>query len=328
MKIEISIEEAKREQQKLGHRGYSGPALQGERTVIPFGTKLYPEALIHIPNPPACLYTIGNPSAMQEGIAVIGARRATPYGLACARHFAGIAAEQGICIISGGAYGCDSAAHEAALKHDCQTVVFLGGGCNQLYPARHAGMFQDIVNAGGVLVSEHEWDYPCLPHNFRLRNRLIAGLARATLIVEAGLPSGTFSTADEALAAGKEVMVVPGAITSPTSAGSNRLLYQGALPIVDDESFKDALFRLFSCLKLEDMKSSQGAKKRVPLGTDPLLEALLAQPMRFDQIISTIRPPQSTQDAHTWLVTRLAELECSGRICRYPDGRYGPAQIG
>ena len=174
------------------------------------------------------------------------------------------------------------------------------------------------------MVSENPWDYPALPFTFRNRNRLIAGLAKATLIVEAGLPSGTFSTADEALSAGKDVLVVPGAITSSTSAGSNRLLYQGAAPIVDDDSFHDILFDLFSCLKPQDCASAARASEARSAKGDPLLHALQAQPMRMDQILSSVSVPKSKGTAQSWIMLRLAELERDGLIARYPDGRFGP----
>lgn len=142
---------------------------------------------------------------------MVGARKATPYGIGAAKRFARLAAQRGIAVISGGARGCDAAAHEAALSEGAPTVAFLGGGCDVPYPREHAGLIERIALSGGAVVSEHAWDAPALPQQFRTRNRLIAGLARATLLVRAGLPSGTFSTADEALAAGRDVLVVPGA---------------------------------------------------------------------------------------------------------------------
>lgn len=158
--------------------------LEGERFELALEDSLFPKALKSIPHPPARLYGVGRPGALAEGLAVVGARRATPYGRGCAKRFAAAAAERGVAIISGGARGCDAVAHEAALAAGAPTVAFLGGGCNQLYPAENAGLFQRIVAAGGAVVSEHEWDFPPQPHTFRARNRLIAGLSRATLIVE------------------------------------------------------------------------------------------------------------------------------------------------
>ncbi|MVN16867.1 DNA-processing protein DprA, partial [Gordonibacter urolithinfaciens] len=225
--------------------------LRGPRFELLPGDGAFPAALARVPDPPRRLYVVGDPAALQEGLAVVGARKATPYGTGCARRFAGAAARRGVVVISGGARGCDAAAHEAALAEGSPTVAFLGGGCDEPYPAAHAGLFQRIVDGGGAVASEQPWDRKPRPYMFRQRNRLIAGLARAVLIVEAGLPSGTFSTADEALAANRDVLVVPGAITAASSRGANRLLYQGALPVVDDETFEDALFSLFGCLRQE-----------------------------------------------------------------------------
>ena len=324
-----TIKRACEEHEKRGYGKYKGPKLSGPRHVIPLGSAAFPKALANIPRPPECLYAIGNVEALEEGLAVIGARKATPYGRECARHFAGIAAAQGITIVSGGALGCDSEAHRAALEQGGSTVVFLGGGCDCVYPASHYRLFQKIIDSGGVVASEYEWEYPPLPYGFRERNRLIAGLARATLIVEAGLPSGTFSTADEALAASKDVLVIPGAITSSTSAGSNRLLYQGATPVVDDETFSDILFDLFGCLKMEQIPGSAnapGGLKAIAYREDPLYQALMAQPMRKEQMLGSVRVPKG-EDGRIWIAVRLAELEADGLVARYPDGRYGPAKL-
>lgn len=298
---------------------YRGKRIRGPKTVVSENDEGYPDALRHIERPPKRLYVIGNPEVLQEGLAVIGARKATPYGRGLCRRFAGEAARRGLVVISGGAYGCDAEAHRAALDAKGKTLVFFGGGCDHVYPSRHLPLFQEIVDKGGAVVSEHDWEFPAQPYTFRARNRLIAGLAKATLIVEAGLPSGTFSTADDALAAGREVYVVPGPITSPTSAGTNRLLLQGATPIIDDESFDDALFSTFGLLRQQ---------RAVPGGNcddDPLLAALLANPMRLEEMMD-IPGLEGTGrfDALTSVTIRLAQLEGKGEIVRYPDGRYGP----
>lgn len=236
--------------------------LEGERTVLERGGDGYPRMLEATANPPDKLHVIGSAAALElPAIAIVGARKATPYGIACARRFARIAAEHGAAVVSGGARGCDTAAHQGALEAGGVTIAFLGGGCDKLYPAVNAELFQRIVDGGGAVISEHEWDEPPLPYRFRARNRLIAGLVRATLIVEAGLPSGTFSTADEALAAGRDLLVVPGAITADTSRGANRLLLQGATPIVDDESFAEALFWLFGSLEHERSEADGAARR-------------------------------------------------------------------
>ncbi|WP_278980489.1 DNA-processing protein DprA, partial [Adlercreutzia equolifaciens] len=183
-----------------------------------------------------------------------------------------------------------------------------------------------IVAAGGAVVSEHEWDFPPQPHTFRARNRLIAGLSRATLIVEAGLPSGTFSTADEALLAGREVWVVPGAITSAASKGANRLLYQGALPIVDDDAFADALFSTFGCLKEQRAEAAddRGKASQPYRGEEALLSALQAEPLGMEALRQLAEDHAPAGDTFTWLMIWLAEAQRDGLIAQYPDGRYGP----
>lgn len=221
------------------------PKIKGSRTVITPDAPAYPEAFTRLKNPPKALYVIGNPSALTDGVAIIGARRATPYGIECARLFAALTAERGIVQVSGGARGIEAAAVEAALSHGGEVVALLATGLDKPYPAENVPLLQRIVDAGGALVSEHPWDFPPRPHAFRARNRLIASLARATLIVEAGLPSGTFSTADEALAADREILAVPGRITDPQASGSNCMIAHGATPIVGEASYHDALERLF-----------------------------------------------------------------------------------
>ena len=282
---------------------YQGPRLTGLRTVIERGEEGYPEALFRLEDPPEALYVVGDPRALAEGIAIVGARKATPYGTSCAKRFARAAALRGVCVISGGARGCDAAAHRAALDAHGTTVAVLGGGCDELYPAAHYGLFQEIVDAGGAVVSEQPWGFPPMRHTFRARNRLIAALAKATLIVEAGLPSGTFSTADAALAANREVLVVPGSIASVNSRGANRLLFQGATPIVDDETFSsvlDALYGEEGALPLEFYPEEPAERAHEPARGShegsprsrrsdahaALFAALCANPMRIDEVLS------------------------------------------
>lgn len=321
------------EAQRYHSRHYAPLAqqrLQGPRSVVRHGEAGYPDALMNTADAPACLYVIGDVDALHDGLAIVGARKATPYGTALAHDFAQCAAYHGIPVISGGALGCDSSAHQGALEGQGVTVVVLGGGCDQVYPERNFDLFQKIIDSGGAVISEQLWDFPPLRHTFRLRNRIIAGLARATLIVEAGLPSGTFSTADEALAAGREVMAVPGPVTSSTSRGANRLIYQGATPIVDEETFEDELVSLFGCLRIEDKRADKNAHTNRRSSTDDLLAALLADPMMVEQMLSLPwkgAPSRQSGEKLTWLMMKLASYERDGVIARFPDGRYGPARV-
>lgn len=320
------------------------PQLKGPRCIIRKTEKRYPESFLRLMNPPESLYVIGSPDALREGLAIVGARKATPYGVSCARRFGRIAARNGIVIISGGALGCDSAAHRAALAEGTPTVVFLGGGCDQLYPIRNKQLFQDVIDAGGAVVSEHPWGHPPKPYTFRARNRLIASLSKATLIVEAGLPSGTFSTADEALQADRDVLVVPGSITSKQSRGANRLLYQGAVPIVDDESFYDVLFALFGCLKHDgsqqrifpsadvvgddvhgDPEGDPDDRAGIERSFKPFYEAIAAEPMNMQELYDLSKTLFGENDLHGWISKNILEGQACGSITRFPDGRFGVA---
>lgn len=302
--------------------GNHAEVLKGPRCEVGIEDAGYPDALRRIPHPPKRLYVVGNVGALVPGLAVIGARKATPYGMSCAKRFARIAAEKGVNIISGGARGCDSEAHRAALEAGGITVVFLGGGCDEIYPPEHARLFQHVVDAGGAVVSEHPWSFCPMPYTFRARNRLIAGLADAVLIVEAGLPSGTFSTADEALDIGKEVFVVPGSIMSNASRGSNRLLVQGATPVVDDDSFEDALFRACGVLKWQPLADAMANGEGD--GEDPVLAAIRAQPLATEDLYSVAVDVYGKDSAREALMERLVESEAAGLIARQPDGKWCP----
>ncbi|MDO5041923.1 MAG: DNA-processing protein DprA [Slackia sp.] len=309
-------------------------AIEGPRWEIARGAQGYPAAFECLDDPPSTLYIIGDPEALCEGLAVVGARKATPYGRQAARLFAGCAARRGIGIVSGGARGCDAAAHEAALEAKGRTVAFLGGGCDMPYPACNVGLFRRIVASGGAVASEHAWEVPPKPYAFRARNRLIAGLARATLVVEAGVGSGTFSTADAALRANREVLAVPGSVFSATSRGSNMLIGQGAMPVVDEGSFCEMLDRLFpdsvvarsSCVQSGGAASISG-QIALPLLSEResnVAAALAADPMRLEQMVAAFaQGPDAVFAGTSELMACIGRLEALGAIERFPDGRFG-----
>jgi DNA processing protein len=277
----------------------------------------YPEHLASIPRPPRSLHGIGDPSALVPGLAVIGSRKASPYGLECARRFAGLAAEWGIVVISGAAIGCDLAAHRSALDAGAPTVAVLGCGADVDYPRRAADVLATLRCGGGAVVSELDWGVPPLPGHFPARNRIIAGLASAVLVVEAALPSGTFSTADHALDSGRDVLTVPGSVFYAGSAGCNRLIRQGAQPITCPEDLRDSLEDA-GLLPRESSADPLAATPLVSPTADRLLEALRADPMTPDRIALVAR-----LDAQT-VMHDVALLESRGLLQRYPDGRYGP----
>lgn len=286
------------------------------------GESGYPPLLEGIGKPPDTLNGIGDPTVLSKAaIAVVGARRATPYGLDCSRVFASHAAAIGLVVVSGGALGCDQAAAQAALDAGGRTVAVLGGGADVVYPLGAAALFRRIVEQGGAIISEQEWGAAPLRPFFVERNRIIAGLCAVTLIVEAGLPSGTFSTADAALDTGRDLLVVPGNIHSPQSRGSNRLLFQGAQPIIDLSSFDEVVEQAYGFLVLQ----SEDRDPLGPLPIDPvgkasdrakLLEALAACPLHLDELARKTGLPRDT------FTVLVSECEAFGLLERGRDGRY------
>ena len=220
--------------------------ITGTRVDIGIDEGAYPEALRGIRRAPERLHVIGDALALSSpSLAIAGARRATPYGIACAARFAAMAAGRGICTVTGGALGVDGAATRAALDAGGTCVVVLAHGLDvDAYPHANAGLFQEVVDAGGAIVSERPRDAPPLPWAFRARNRIVTGLAACLLVCEAGVPSGTLSAADDALAQGRAVLAVPGRIDDPQSQGCNLLIASGAIPVVSETAFVDALAAL------------------------------------------------------------------------------------
>jgi DNA processing protein len=193
----------------------------------------FPPLLAAIPDPPASLWLRGDADAgvlARPAVAIVGARACSGYGRAAARLLSTGVAEAGAVVVSGLARGIDGEAHRGALAAGGTTAAVLGCGVDRDYPAAHAELARAIVAAGGLVVSEYEPGVEPAPWRFPARNRIIAGLAGATLVVEARERSGALITADFALEDGREVLAVPGEITSALSAGVNGLLRQGATP--------------------------------------------------------------------------------------------------
>jgi DNA processing protein len=193
----------------------------------------YPALLAQIPDPPSRLWVRGDaPLGLLDrpAVAIVGARACSGYGRSVARLLAAEAAAAGAVVVSGMARGIDGEAHRGALAAGGSTVAVLGCGVDRDYPAAHTELARSIVDTGGLVVSEYEPGVEPAPWRFPARNRIIAGLTRATVVVEARERSGALITADFALEDGREVLAVPGEITSSLSAGTNALLRVGATP--------------------------------------------------------------------------------------------------
>lgn len=195
----------------------------------------YPVRLRNIYEPPCLLYVLGRLPEMDEeaAIAVVGTRGATPYGIKVAETMGYSLAKQGALIVSGAAYGIDSAAHRGALRAGARTVAVLGCGVDIVYPAGNGQLYRDIA-ATGALISEYPPGTPAIGAHFPVRNRIISGLCLATLVVEAPEKSGALITANTALEQGREVFAVPGPIDAEMSRGCNRLIADGAAALAAD----------------------------------------------------------------------------------------------
>lgn len=202
----------------------------------------YPQRLRDIAKPPSTLYTCGTLPEYGLGIAIVGTRKPTAYGRHITSELAEKLAERGAVIISGLAHGVDGIAHQGALKVGGTTIAVLAGGLDTIYPRAHDALGRQIVDSGGALVSESPPGVPPMQFRFLERNRLVSALSDILIITEAGLRSGTINTVASALEQGKDVYVVPGPITSPMSAGCNALIAQGAMPIVNIDTFIEHIF--------------------------------------------------------------------------------------
>ena len=205
--------------------------------------KAFPEALRDIPDPPEQIYIRGNLNDLLDRprVAVVGSRSVTPYGRQVTEKLAGDLAERGVVIISGLAIGVDAIAHRSALDAGGLTIAVLPGPVESVYPATNLRLADEILAKSGALLSEYSPGEGTHKHHFIARNRLVIGLAQAVLITEAAEKSGSLHTARFALEQGKDVLAVPGNITSKTSVGTNNLIKAGATPIT---SYLDVLHAL------------------------------------------------------------------------------------
>ncbi len=278
------------------------------RHVIALGEPAYPAALLETADPPLLLYAQGRIALLQAAsIAVVGSRNPTAQGADNARAFAKHLSQAGLTVVSGLALGIDGAAHEGALGGSGGTIAVMGTGADRIYPARHRALAHRIATVG-LLLTEFEIGTPPLAENFPQRNRIIAGLARGTLVVEAALPSGSLSTARAALEAGREVFAIPGSIHAPQSRGCHALIKQGAKLV---ESADDVTS------ELQWRSRAAAAKDTAPTAAEsPLLRALGHEPTTLDALGA--RTGMSAAE----LNVQLLELELDGRVARLPGGLF------
>jgi DNA processing protein len=220
---------------------------------------MFPPLLKEIPDPPEKLYKIGAPVPDgAELITVVGSRSASEYGRRATESIVAGLRDYGVVIVSGLALGIDAVAHRAALRHGLRTVAIPGSGLSSkhIYPRSNRGLAEEIIKKGGTLLSEFEPEAEVFPSNFPQRNRIMAGISRATLVIEAAEKSGTLITARLALDYNRDVFAVPGSIFSKTSLGTNALIRDGALPVSSADDIVAAL-----ALKKKDARAARSGEE-------------------------------------------------------------------
>lgn len=277
--------------------------------LIPYTDARYPAALRDIPQAPVALFCKGKVALLTEPqVAIVGARSASPQGLENAKAFASELSRRGLVITSGLALGIDGAAHRGALEGGGATIAVCATGLDRVYPARHQALAREIA-ARGLLVSEFPVGVEALAENFPRRNRIIAGLALGTLVVEAALESGSLITARYASEQGREVFAIPGSIHNPMARGCHRLLRNGAKLT---ETADDVLAELAPQLRA----SLASAEPRTTAPHPELLAALGDTPQSADDLAT--RCPMDIGS----LSAALLELELGGWVSTTGDGRY------
>ena len=276
----------------------------------------YPEQLRSLPDAPAVLHVYGDPGRFEQlvtgaSVAVVGARRATPYGLAQARRIGRGVAAAGVCVVSGMALGVDSAAHAGALEAGGPTLAVLAGGPERPYPPSRRQLHEALA-ARGAVVSElppgarpHRWGFPA-------RNRIIAALSQLTVVVEAGERSGSLITATFALELGRDVAAVPGLVTSPLAAGANGLIADGARLV---RGPADVLELLLGA----DCAAALRAQDERAVGLPSELARLLERVGAGEDTVAKLVAGGTALHA---VVTGLAQLETRGLVSRAAGGRY------
>lgn len=269
---------------------------------------IYPIPLKQTFDPPCYLFAEGKLDLLDDhkpAVAMVGARNASRYGLDQAEQIAGALAEQGVMVVSGLALGIDGAAHRGALEAGGDTIAVLGTGCDVVYPARHERLAA-AIRERGLLLSEFPLGTKAWPSNFPRRNRIVVGLASATLVVEAKVRSGSLISARLALAEGREVMAMPGLVTNPRASGCHQLIRDGALLIESAADVLQALgIEVADKNPVADLTQQQTA----------IITALQHEPLSIDQLALELGKPIND------LLVALMELEVMSAV-RLEGGLY------
>lgn len=297
----------------------------------------YPELLKKISYPPIMLYVLGNVDALKaSSVGIVGTRNPSLYGRAMAKKFAYGLAQRGVCVVSGLALGIDTEAHEATLLGKGQTVAVIGSALDRLYPIDNKDLTRRIIRSGGAIISEYPFGVVGSRQTFPMRNRIISGLSRGVLVVEAAMNSGSLITAERAIEQNRPVMAIPGRLDCELSVGTNRLISDGArlVETVDDIIEEMNAMKVYSIKSPQIVSNAFENKKQNSKFTNrfenndalklekpkpkideieqKLLDSLGKEEMTADALIaiSGVSPAQ--------IGARLISLEMKGLINRYP----------
>jgi DNA processing protein len=319
-----SFDDAVEQQQKLLNFGAQ---------IITFHDPLYPQRLREIFDPPVLLFAIGRSELLSaHSIAVVGTRRPSPYGLAAAERLSADLSRAGLAITSGMAQGIDTAAHQAALKEDGDTIAVLGCGVDLLYPASNRRLYTDLQKKG-LIISEFPMAAPAFPQNFPIRNRIVSGISIGVLIVEGAQHSGSAITARLAIDQGKEVFAVPGNITSKMSWGPNLLIKDGGAKLVQEWSDitnelpaavrRDLVSKAQQRILPTEFETVETAPNGAPeepmkaLGRKLLNSLQVDVPQQLDSLLESFEGISSSE-----LISALFELEMNGLVRQLPGKNF------
>jgi DNA processing protein len=270
----------------------------------------YPQSLLEITTPPTILYIKGDISGLENSLAIVGTRKYTPYGARVAEKLSRELSESGIPIISGLALGIDSIAHRGCLDGKSKTIAVLGGGISPeaLYPKSNQSLANAIIASGGALISEFPPRSKPRRENFVLRNRIVSGIARGILIIEAPIKSGTMTTVKYALEQNRDVFAIPGNIDVKNSEGTNQLIKQGAYLVTQAEDILN-VFGLEITRRQFDLSQFEPEQREI-------LQYLIQSPLKIERLAELTK--QEVMD----IMATLSILELSGVVTLGVQGEY------
>ena len=268
----------------------------------------WPECLNELENPPEVLFCRGNLDLLKSPcVGIVGTRDCTRYGMEVAKKFASKLVEAGVIVVSGLADGIDTASHNGAFP---QTIAVLGNGVNKYYPAFNRELQDKIVSDGGLLISEHEPDSTGNRGSYLLRNRIIAALSKALIVVEADVRSGALGTMRYANGLGREVFALPGNIDSHASRGTNKAIKDGYAKIIDDINY------VIVGLGLNKIKDKKAKSLQLSIEATAVINLLRPGELQFDELIT------SMQIAPQKLLNLLTNMELDGLIEKLAGNIY------